>query len=550
MTTDIKDPIENFWSTRRTTLFDQIHLDQCNQTIPELINKSCTTYRNKPAFSNDGHTITWGEVDCLSARLASFLQNHTQLKKGDRVVVQLPNLLQHPIICLGVIRGGFILVNANPMYTPTETIHMLQDSGAKAWFPLASDKKTTQKVLAEIEVPHVIYSSPKDFHPKGKSLASDDLLYALEKGEEFPYLEPSLSPENTAVLQYTGGTTGVSKGAVLSHRNLVTNLVQVHESFPETTMGNGNETQMTPLPLYHIYSFTCCTLLCMYSGNHSVLITNPSDIKGFIAELKKWPFTGFTGLNTLFVALCSDPDFKDVDFSHLKYTTAGGMAVTRDAAQNWQKITGSTVAEGYGLTETSPVLTMNHQDDIRQGTIGRPMPLTSIKLVDNDGNDIPLGKGDQRGEICAKGPQVMSGYWQNPEANQKSFLQNNWFRTGDIGTIDKDGFIKIVDRKKDMILVSGFNVFPGELENALCDHAQVNECAAIGTPDPRSGEVVSMYVVRNNPELTSEEVKGFLRSRLTSYKIPKHVHFVEDLPKSPVGKILRRELRESVNDLQ
>ncbi len=536
-------------------------IPETSDTVVDVFESACRKFAGNPAFSNLGRTISFKELDRLSADFAAYIQNHTDLQLGDRVAVQLPNILQFPIVVFGLMRAGMIVVNTNPLYTEHEMEHQFNDSGARALVVLENMAATVERVLPKTGVQHLILTALGDMLPAPKRVLVNTVVrrvkkmvpaYAIPKavwlrdclklGARSMHKAVRLTPDTIAVLQYTGGTTGIAKGAMLTHRNIVANMLQMR-SVLRHHMREGGEIMITPLPLYHIFSFTVNCMLMIKTGNHCVLITNPRDIPAFVKELKKWKFTAFTGLNTLFNALCNNQDFRQLDFSALHITCSGGMALTQATADRWTEITGCTVAEGFGMTETSPVVTMNPLDRVQVGSIGMPVPSTEVKLIDDDGKDIAL-PSDQEGELCVKGPQVMSGYWQKPEETAKTFTEDGWLRTGDIAIIQADGYLRVVDRKKDMIVVSGFNVYPNELEDVLASHPEVLECAAVGIPHEKSGEAVKMYVVPRNEALTTDELKSFCKQRLTTYKIPRHFEFKDELPKTNVGKILRRELRQ------
>lgn len=534
------------------------------KNVVEVFNKSVKKFADRPAFSALGQTLTYGDIDRLSANFAAYLQNETTLQKGDRIAVQLPNLLQYPVVVFGAMRAGLIVVNTNPLYTEREMEHQFNDSGAKALVVLAQMAAKAEKVLAKTQIEHVIVTQAGDLcSPLKRTLVNfviknvrkeveaytlaghKKLNDTLKLGAKSKYKEVDVAQDDICVLQYTGGTTGVAKGAMLTNRNLVANMLQAHPYF---VMGlgasdNSNDTKniIAPLPLYHIYAFTVNCMILMETGNHNVLIPNPRDLPGFIKELKKWRVDGFLGLNTLFVGLCNNEDFRNLDFSSLKLTISGGMALTKDAADTWKKVTGCEVSEGYGMTETSPIASFNPPGFSQLGTIGQPVPSTLCKIIDDDGNDLPLGES---GELCVKGPQVMKGYWQRPEATAETITEDGWLKTGDVALIQEDGYMKIVDRKKDMIIVSGFNVYPNEIEDVVSSHPDIIECAAVGIPDAVSGEKVKIFAVSSNAQLTAKDVTSYCRERLTAYKVPKLVEFRDDLPKTNVGKILRRELRD------
>lgn len=528
------------------------------QTIVDVYSEACAKYGQNPIFSALGHTLTFHQLDGLSSQFAAYLQNKTTLQKGDRVAIQLPNLLHYPVVALGVLKAGFVLVNTNPLYTERELLHQLQDSGAKALIVLENFADTVAQVMAETQLKYVFTTQVGDFHPGfkrfllnavvkyGKRAVPDfdipgriDLRNAVKQGEKYSIQPVKISPQEVALLQYTGGTTGVAKGAMLSHANLVANMRQACEHLPDVYRIE-EDTIAAPLPLYHIYAFTMHILCSPYTGNHSILIPNPRDIRSVVKVFKDYRITCFIGLNTLYNALLHNHAFQRLSFGDLQNCSAGGMALTSDTAKRWRELTGCTILEGYGLTEASPVVSSNQPKAIREGTIGTPLPDTQVKIVDDNGEVLATGES---GELWVKGPQVMLGYWQRPDETANALTADGWLKTGDIAQIDKDGYIKIVDRKKDMISVSGFKVFPNEVEEVASMHPGVKECAAIGTPDEDSGEVVKLVVVKANPTVTAEEIRSFCRERLTGYKTPKHIVFVEELPKSNVGKILRRELK-------
>ncbi len=526
-------------------------------SIVDILENAMEKYRDLTAFVNMGKDMTYGKVDELSQNFASYLQNEVGLKKGDRIALQMPNLLQYPIALFGALRAGLVVVNTNPLYTPREMKHQFKDSGAVAIVIVANFAHNLEKVIADTEIKTVIvtklgdmlgFKAPivnfvvkyvKKMVPSYNLPGSISFSQALSKGASSEFTKPDLKLEDDAFLQYTGGTTGVAKGATLSHRNVVANIMQCDQWFLNTE--KGGELVITALPLYHIFALTVNGLLMFSIGAKNLLITNPRDMKAFIGELKKVQMTVFTAVNTLFNGLLHQPAFAEVDFSKLKYSIGGGMAVQGAVAKHWQEVTGKPLAEGYGLSETSPVLAVNPLDGTEQiGMIGTPMPSTEMCIMDEEGNQLSQG---EVGEICAKGPQVMKGYWQLPEATKETFF-GEWFRTGDIGIMNADGFFKIVDRKKDMILVSGFNVYPNEIEEVIVSHDKVLEVAAIGVADEKTTEAVKVFIVKNDPSLTAEEVMAYCKEDLTNYKRPKHIEFIDELPKSNVGKIIRRLLRE------
>lgn len=529
------------------------------KNISEVADEAFKKYHDRIAFSNFGQNLTYRELDEKSAKFACFLQNTLKLKKGDRIALQMPNILQYPIALFGAFRAGLIVVNTNPLYTASEMEHQFKDSGAKAVVILAQFAHLLDEVLPQTEIEHVIVTQVGDelsflkghlinfvlkkikkmvpnYHVK-HTVWSD----CLTKGSDGKYLEPNIIAEDTAFLQYTGGTTGVAKGAELTHRNIISNMLQIN-AWMSPKLRDGQEIAITPLPLYHIFSLTVCSLALMRYGTQNVLITNPRDFNSFINDMRKYPFTILTGVNTLFNALIHHPQIKKVDFSHVKVCVAGAMALQKAVKEKWTEVTGTNLIEGYGLTETSPVACCNPIDGTdRVGTIGLPLPDTDLKLIDDEGNDVTwLGKP---GEIWIKGPQVMKGYYNRPDETAK-IMKDGWVATGDVGLMDSDGFAKIVDRKKDMILVSGFNVYPNEVEDVIAKNPKVLEVAAIGVPDEHSGEVVKVVIVKKDPSLTEQEVIDYAKKYLTNYKIPKHVEFRTELPKTNVGKVLRRALRD------
>ncbi|WHI47844.1 AMP-binding protein [Microbulbifer sp. VAAF005] len=530
-----------------------------DRSILDVFKGACAKFGDRPAFTCLGRTLSINDIDTLSGKFASYLQNHTDLKPGDRIAVQLPNVLQYPVVVFGALRAGLVVVNTNPLYTQRELKHQLNDSGAKALIVLANIADTAAAVVAETDVKQVIVTEIADLHsPLKRTLINSVAKYvkkmvpefsfanevsfrdAMAKGAERPHKDVERTKEDIAVLQYTGGTTGVAKGAMLTNGNLVANMEQVRIAFA-SGMKEGEEFYIAPLPLYHIYAFTIHCMCLFSTGNHSLLVPNPRDIPGFVKMLKGLRFTGFVGLNTLFNGLMRNKDFAELDFSKLHSTASGGMALTRDTAKRWEEMTGCMIMEGYGMTETSPVVSFNPTDGVQLGTVGVPVPGTEVKVVDENGNDLP---NNSPGELCVRGPQVMKGYWQRPEATADTIDSEGWLNTGDMAVIQDDGYIKIVDRKKDMIIVSGFNVYPNEIEDVISAHPKVTEAAAIGIPDEKSGEQVKLFLVKADPSLTEDEVVAYCREHMTAYKVPKHVEFREDLPKTNVGKILRRELRD------
>ncbi|MEN2507427.1 long-chain-fatty-acid--CoA ligase FadD1 [Stutzerimonas stutzeri] len=551
---------DNFWKDKYPVgVESEINPDEY-RNVQAVLKASCERFADKPAFSNLGRTLTYGELYELSGEFAAYLQHHTDLQPGDRIAVQLPNLLQYPVVVFGALRAGLIVVNTNPLYTAREMEHQFNDSGAKALICLANMAHLAEEVVPKTGIRHVVITEVGDMLPTVKRLLVNAVIKhvkkmvpsydlpkavklndALVQGRNKRPSEADPESDDIAVLQYTGGTTGVAKGAMLTHRNLVSNMLQCR-GLMGTELGSGCETMVAPLPLYHIYAFTFHCMTMMLIGAHNVLITNPRDLPAFVKDLRKYRFTGFVGLNTLFVALCNNEEFRKLDFSGLKATFSGGMALQLAAAERWQQVTGCSICEGFGMTETSPVVSVNPFSGIQIGTIGIPMPSTQCKVIDDEGNELPIGA---TGELCVKGPQVMKGYWQRPEATAEVLDGQGWLKTGDIGIIQDDGYMRIVDRKKDMILVSGFNVYPNELEDVLATLPGVLQCAAIGIPDEKSGEAIKLFVVvKPGESLTKEQVMQHMHDNVTGYKRPKTVEFRDSLPTTNVGKILRRELRD------
>lgn len=528
-------------------------------SVAAVVDEAFGKFRERPAFANFGKVLSYGEIDTLSRQFAGYLTGVLGLTKGDRIALMMPNVLQYPIALFGALRAGIVVVNTNPMYTARELKHQLEDSGAAAIVVLDNFAATLQQVLADTKVKHIVTTGIGDLlgFPKGalinfvlkhvkKMVPTYQLPTAvrfrdaLAQGAAHPLPKVELTHADIAFLQYTGGTTGVAKGAMLSHGNMVANMLQAAAWVGGATKP-GEEVIITALPLYHIFSLTANGLVFMRMGGLNWLITNPRDMPGFVKELKASHFTALTGVNTLFNGLLNTPGFAEVDFSRLHLTLGGGMAVQRAVAERWKKVTGCTLAEAYGLTETSPAACINPLD-IKEynGSIGLPVPSTDVAVWSEDNRPLAVG---EVGELMVKGPQVMQGYWQRPEETAKVLGADGWLHTGDIARMDENGYFYIVDRKKDMILVSGFNVYPNEVEDAVMEHPGVAEVAAVGAPDEHSGEVVKLYVVRKDPNLTAEALKAFCHDQLTGYKRPKLIEFRDSLPKSNVGKILRRELR-------
>jgi long-chain acyl-CoA synthetase len=530
------------------------------RSIPAVLEGAIASYRDQAAFSCMGVSITYGELDELSTRFATYLLCELKLKKGDRIAIMMPNCLQYPIATFGALRAGLTVVNTNPLYTARELRHQLVDSGAKAIFVVDNFGQVVEKVLPDTVIEHVITTGLGDMlgFPKGgivnfvvkyvKKMVPDYRIAgavrfrdALKAGARHAMPAVDIVPADIAFLQYTGGTTGVAKGAMLTHRNLVANMQQASAWVGQNAQP-GKEVIITALPLYHIFALTANGLVFMNFGAKNILITNPRDMPGFVKELKREPFTAITGVNTLFNGLLNTPGFEDLDFSQLRLTLGGGMAVQRSVAERWKKATGVTLVEAYGLTETSPAACINPMNLADyNGSIGLPVPSTDACIKDEEGRMLPVG---EVGELCIKGPQVMAGYWHRPEDTAAAIDADGWLHTGDMARMEASGFFYIVDRKKDMILVSGFNVYPNEIEDVIAMMPGVLEVAAVGVPNEKSGEAVKVVIVRKDPSLTEEQVKAHARAELTGYKQPRFVEFRDELPKTNVGKILRRELRD------
>ncbi|MDN0121649.1 long-chain-fatty-acid--CoA ligase FadD [Yersinia aleksiciae] len=530
-------------------------------SLVEMFENAALRYADQPAFINMGEVMTFRKLEERSRAFAAYLQQGLGLQKGDRVALMMPNLLQYPIALFGILRAGMVVVNVNPLYTPRELEHQLNDSGAAAIVIVSNFAHTLEKVVFKTQVKHVILTRmgdqlstakgtlvnfvvkyikrlvPKYYLPDAISFRT-----ALQKGRRLQYVKPDVINTDMAFLQYTGGTTGVAKGAMLTHRNMQSNLEQAKAAYAPL-LQPGHELVVTALPLYHIFALTMNCLLFIELGGRSLLITNPRDIPGMVKELSRYPFTAMTGVNTLFNALLNNEEFTKLDFSTLRLSVGGGMPVQQAVAERWEKLTGKHLLEGYGLTECSPLVTGNPYDlKHYSGSIGLPVPSTDVRLVDDEGQEVAFG---EPGELWVRGPQVMLGYWQRPEATDE-VLKDGWLATGDIATLDEQGFLRIVDRKKDMILVSGFNVYPNEIEDVVALHPKVLESAVIGVPNGAAGEAVKVFIVKKDATLTQEELLTHCRRYLTGYKVPKIVEFRDELPKSNVGKILRRELRDEL----
>ncbi|MTI12590.1 AMP-binding protein [Sansalvadorimonas verongulae] len=549
----------NFWAEKYPDGISPDIGEVPYSSILDVLDLACEKFQHKPAFSNLGKTITYSNLNTLSDRFAAWLQHETSLVPGDRIAVQLPNLMQFPVVVFGALKAGLIIVNTNPLYTEREMEHQFNDSGAKALVVLANMAHLAEVVVPKTGIKHVVVTEIGDMLPLVKRFVVNNVVrhvrkmvpafhipsavpfnQALAKGANLSLKRHKAQSEDTAVLQYTGGTTGVPKGAELSHGNIIANMLQIL-GMVKNDITLGREVIVAPLPLYHIYSFTVHCMVGLVTGMHSLLITNPRDLTAFVKDLQKYPFTVMVGLNTLFNGLMKNKDFQALSFKRMKITLSGGMALQMDTAKRWENMTGCAISEGFGMTEASPVITLNPLSDNRLGTIGMPLPSTHLKVVDEDGEE--LGVGDV-GELCIRGPQVMKGYWKRPEETAKTLTDDGWLSTGDIATIDEDGYVRIVDRKKDMISVSGFNVYPNELEDVLARHPDVEQCAAIGVPCEKTGEKIKMFVVTKNSGLTEDDIRTHFRQYVTGYKVPKIVEFREELPTTNVGKILRRALRD------
>ena len=531
-------------------------------SLKHLFEEAFRRHAARPAFSNLGRTLSYAEVDEMSRRFGAWLQKEAGLKKGDRIAIMMPNLLQYPIAMIGALRAGLTVVNTNPLYTARELEHQLNDSGATVMLISETSCATLQQVLSRTPLRKVIVTGLGDLLGFPKGLVANFVLRHVKKvipawslpgsirfndvmsrGASLTLEPVDVGPEDVAFLQYTGGTTGVAKGAVLTHRNLVANTIQVVSWMPELETLE-DSVVITALPLYHIFALTSNCLVFTYVGGMNVLITDPRNMKAFVEELSRVKFSFITGVNTLFNGLLNTPGFDQLDFSSLKIALGGGMAVQAAVSERWRQLTGRDICQGWGLTETSPVATANRPEEtVFTGSIGYPLPSTELSIRDDDGNELEIG---QVGEICVRGPQVMRGYWNRPEETEKVMLPGGWLRTGDVGRMDEKGLTYIEDRKKDMILVSGFNVYPNEIEGVVAQMPEVLEVAAVAQDDPKSGEVVALFVVRKDPSLTKEQIVAFCKKELTGYKVPRAVYFKDELPKTNVGKILRRDLRDEL----
>ncbi len=530
------------------------------KTLVRILDEAETEYSDNKAFVNFGVSISYQQVAKDSKSFAAYLQNVLGLKKGDRLAIMMPNLLQYPVAVFGALRAGLIVVNVNPLYTPRELEHQLRDSGAKAILIFEGSAHVLQEVMDKVSIEHVIITKIGDYLGSFKGALMNFVVKFVKRGiksykiskairfksmlkrPEADFNETSISIDDLAFLQYTGATTGLSKGSMLSHGNVVANLEQLDALLVDVLDDEGNDIFINALPMYHIYSLAVIVLAGYSKGGLNVFITNPRDTTGFVREIKKWPFTIFNGVNTLYEALLNHPEIDSVNFDSMKLSGTGGSACRRSTAERWQKLTGKVLLEGYGLSETSPSVSASppHLTEFN-GKVGLPVPSTEISIRGDDGKEVRRG---QPGEICVRGPQVMKGYWQNEEATAEAIDEKGFFRTGDIGTLDKDGFLEIVDRKKDMILVSGFNVYPNEIEDVVSLHPDIVEAACVSVPDKKTGEGVKLFVVKNNQSLTEEEIIAHCKENLTAYKVPKQIVFIDELPKTNVGKVLRRALRE------
>ncbi|WP_338767260.1 AMP-binding protein [Bernardetia sp. ABR2-2B] len=538
-----------------------INPDQYSSLI-ELIEESIEKYGDKTAYVHMGVEMTFKQIGNYSANFAAFLQNETNLKKGDRIAIQMPNVMQYPIALFGAIRAGLVVVNTNPLYTVREMEHQFTDADVKAVVVLANFADSIEKVLPHTNIETVIVTEVGDMMGMFKRSLTNFVVkrvkkmvpsyslpraipfrYVLAKGRKYPFTPVKVESSDNAFIQYTGGTTGVAKGAELTHRNVIANAEQIKE-WMKPLAREGQEVVLTPLPMYHIFSLTVNTFIFFAYGCSNVLITNPRDLPALIKEMASNKITIMTGVNTLFNGLANHPDINTVDFTRLKIAVAGATAVQSAVAKKWKEVTGNSLVEGFGLTECSPVVSCNPVvGDVQIGTIGMPLPSTEIKLIDDDGNDV---EGfNNPGELCVKGPQVMKGYWQRADETSNCLGADGWLKTGDVAILQEDGFLKIVDRKKDMILVSGFNVYPNDVEDTIAMYPKVMEVAAIGIDDAKSGEAVKVFIVKKDESLTVDEIKKYCKENMTGYKVPKHYEFREELPKSNVGKILRRVLKDA-----
>ena len=527
-------------------------------TVVDYLSDRCKQFSSKSAFSSMGKEITYKQLEKMSSDFGAYLHSRG-LKPGDKIAIMMPNLLQYPIALFGAIKAGLIVVNTNPLYTAREMEHQFTDSGAKAIVILENFASNLEKILGNTSIDTIILTSigemlgakgalvnfavrnVKRMVPKFNLTNTVTFSEALKQGKKFKIMDFENKPDDVIVYQYTGGTTGVSKGAMLTNRNLVANMLQIRAFITPYLENEDQIIILSPLPLYHIFAFTVNCMAMIDLGALSVLVVNPKDLSTVVKEFKRYRLTGMTGVNTLYNALLNNEEFKNADWSHLRFIAAGGTALQKSVAEEWTKLTGQTISEGYGMTEASPVVTSNPHGKTIIGTVGIPVPSTDLRIVDDNGNPLPIG---QSGEIQVKGPQVMKGYYNKPEETAKTITQDGWLNTGDVGVLDENGYLSIVDRKKDMIIVSGFNVYPNEIEDVVSAHPKVLESAAIGVQSEKSGECVKVFVVKKDKSLTEDELILYCRENLTGYKVPKAVEFRDELPKSNVGKILRRMLKE------
>ncbi len=560
----------SFWHGKRAPgVADELDFNEFTSVV-EMIEKSFVLYADRPAFTSLGCTLTYQEINDYSAAFAHYLQNETSLKPGDAIAIQMLNTLQYPIAVYGALRAGLRIVNTNPLYTEREMIHQFNDSGVKALLCMDLFAKSVENIKAKTTLELILTTSLADMVPGFKRFLINGAVKHVKKMVPKYHLPEAISfrkiikqhlgkkfskthltkADDTVVLQYTGGTTGVAKSAELTNANLIANMLQAGSTMAQQNQDgnpvfdNGQSIMVAPLPLYHIYSFSVHLMTFFKMGEHSILIANPRDTATFIKAMKPFKVNGIMGLNTLFVSLMDNPQFQELDFSNMVFTISGGTALLDDTAKRWQEITGVGISEVYGLTECSPAVSMNPMNGLeRIGSVGYPLSGTALKCIDENGNEVAIG---ERGELCVKGPQVMKGYWNRPEATKESFTSDGeWLLTGDVAVIEADGFVKIVDRIKDMILVSGFNVFPNEIEDVVASHPDVQNCAVIGVPDNKTGETIKLFIVlQDNSNLTAEEIKSYCKDKLTAYKVPRQIEFRAELPMTPVGKILRRELKD------
>ncbi|MBN7796422.1 AMP-binding protein [Parahaliea mediterranea] len=542
------------------------------KNLLEILTSAFDCHGKRPAFTGMGHTLTYSEIDELSSEFCRYLQYHTDLQVGDRIAIQMANLLQYPVVLYCALKAGLIIVNTNPLYTAREMQHQFNDAGVKALVFMSTFGDKVAEVLPHTSIETVIVTNIGDLLPFVKRTTYNFLAHHIKKmvprfsirgiksfrnalamGRRSPQQKPvDTKPNDIAALQYTGGTTGVAKGAILTHANLVANMLQINAGLQQTDSSGerifkpGEEVIVAPLPFYHIYAFTMHLISAAHNGQHNILIANPRDPDLFVRALKPWKITVFVGLNTLFISLLRHAGFRNLDFGSLKATNSGGAALATDTNERWAELTGCRIAEGYGLTECSPVVCASGAGDhVNPQSVGLPLPNTALKLIDARGAEIVTpGKA---GELCIKGPQVMKGYWNQPEATKEVLDEEGWFKSGDIATIDEDGVVRIVDRVKDLVIVSGFNVYPNEIESVVTAHPSVEHAAAIGVEDEKTGEAVKLFVVRSDPELTQSQLLAYCREQLTAYKVPKIIEFRTELPMTPVGKVLRKELRAEVS---